>query len=105
MSSIAGVTEFEITNTKLCIPIFTLSSKDNVKLVKLFEKGFKILAYWIEHQKKIESRDLGNNNFTRFLLFFKELEDCLFLLLAILIMVLTKLKKTIPESIFSQEQT
>ena len=94
MSSIVGVTEFKITNTKLCVPIVTLSSKDNVKLViKLFEKGFKRPVYWIEHQTKIESRDLDNNNFTRFPLFFKELKDCLFLLLTILIMVLTKLKK------------
>ena len=105
MSSIVGVTKFKITDTKLCVPIVTLSSKDNVKLVKLFEKGFKRPVYWIEHQTKIESRDLDNNNFTRFPLFFKELEDCLFLLLTILIMVLTKLKKTIPESIFSQQQT
>ena len=39
MSSVVGVT-FKITNTKLYIPIVTLSSKDNVKLVKLLV-GFK----------------------------------------------------------------
>ena len=39
MYTIADTT-FKITNTKLCIPTVTLSSKDNVKLVKLLEKGF-----------------------------------------------------------------
>ena len=53
------------------IPIFavcvvTLSRKDNVKSVKLLEKGFKRPVYWNEHQRKIESRNLGNNNLTRF---------------------------------------
>ena len=44
MSTIADTT-FEITNTKLCVPIVTLSSKDNVKLVKLSEEGFKRPVY------------------------------------------------------------
>ena len=40
MSTIADTT-FKITNTKLYVPIVTLSSKDNVKLVKLLKEGFK----------------------------------------------------------------
>ena len=32
-------TTFKITNTKLCVPIVTLSSKDNAKLVKSLEDG------------------------------------------------------------------
>ena len=43
MSTIAGTT-FKITNTKLYIPIFTLSNKENVKLIKLLEEGFKRLG-------------------------------------------------------------
>ena len=31
----------KITNTKLYVPIVTLSGKDNVKLVQLLEEGFK----------------------------------------------------------------
>ena len=50
MSTIAD-TKFKITNTKLYIPIVTLSSKDNVKLVKLLEEGFKRPVYWNEYQK------------------------------------------------------
>ena len=67
MSTIADTT-FKITNTKLYVPIVTLSSKDNVKLVKLLEEGFKRPVYWNEYQTKIESRNLDNNNLTRFLL-------------------------------------
>ena len=38
MSTIADTT-FKTTNTKLYVPIVTLSSKDNVKLVTLLEEG------------------------------------------------------------------
>ena len=65
MSTIAGTT-FKITNTKLYVPIVTLSSKGNVKLVKLLEEGFKRPVYWNEYQTKIESRNLDNSNLTRF---------------------------------------
>ena len=64
MSAIADRT-FIVANTKLYVPIVTLSSKNNVKLVKLSE-GFKRHVYWNEYQTKTETRDLGNNNFTRF---------------------------------------
>ena len=60
MSAIAD-TAFKITNIKFCVPIVTLSSKDNIKLVKLLEEGFKRPVYWNEYQTKIESI-----NFTRF---------------------------------------
>ena len=65
MSTIDDTT-FKITNTKLCVPVVTLSSKDNVKLVKLLDEGFKRPAYWNEYQWKIESINLDNNNLTRF---------------------------------------
>ena len=44
MPTIADTT-FKITNTKLHVPIVTLSSKVNVKLVKLLEEGFKSPVY------------------------------------------------------------
>ena len=56
MSTIADTT-FKITNTKLYMPSVTLSSKD--------KEGFKRRSYWSEHQTKIESRNLDNNNLTR----------------------------------------
>ena len=52
MSTITN-TIFKITNTKLYLPIVTLLSKDNVKLLKLIEEGFKRLVYWNEYQTKI----------------------------------------------------
>ena len=66
MSSIVRITTFEITNITLYIPIVTLSSKDNVKLVKLLEEGFKRPIYWNEYQTKIELRYLDNINLARF---------------------------------------
>ena len=67
MSAIADTT-FKITNTKLYVPIVTLSSKDNVNLVEVLEEGFKRPVYWNKCQTKIETRNLDNNNLTRFLL-------------------------------------
>ena len=43
-----------------------LSSRDNLKLVKLLEEGFKRPVYCNEFQTEIETRNLGNNNLTRF---------------------------------------
>ena len=40
------VPEFEITNTKLYIPIITLSAQDNVKLLKQLESGFIRTTDW-----------------------------------------------------------
>ena len=65
MSTIAD-TKFKITNTKLYVPIVALSSKDNVKLVKLLEEGFKIPVYWNEYQTKTETINLDKKNLTRF---------------------------------------
>ena len=65
MSTIAHA-KFKITNTKLYFTIVSLSSRDNVKLVKLWEEGFKRLVYWNEYQTKIETKDLDNKNVTRF---------------------------------------
>ena len=62
MSNIVGNTEFKITNTKLYVPIVTLSTKNNVKLTKSLNKGFKRSVYWNEYKTKIKSKDLNNND-------------------------------------------
>ena len=62
MSPIADKT-LKITNTKLCILIVTLSRE--CKTCQTI-KGFKRPVYWNERQTKIETRDLDNNNLTRF---------------------------------------
>ena len=61
MSNIAEETTFKITNTKLYIPLVTLSTKDNVNLTKKLNEGFKRPAYWNEYKTKIESKNLYNN--------------------------------------------
>ena len=65
MSTIADTT-FKMTNTRLHVPVVTLSIKDNVKLIKLLEEGFNRPVYCNECQTKIESRNLDNNNLTGF---------------------------------------
>ena len=50
--STVGETKFKITNTKLYNPVVTLSSKDNVKMIKLLEEGFQRPVYWNEYQQK-----------------------------------------------------
>ena len=59
-------TTFKITNTKFYVPVVTLSSKNNVKLVKVLAEGFKRPAFWNEYQTKIKSKNSDNNNLTRF---------------------------------------
>ena len=61
------ITEFKI-NTKLYVPIVTLSTKDNVKLTKELNKGFKRSVYWNQHKTEMKRRDLNNNNRLRILL-------------------------------------
>ena len=41
---------FTIKDTKLYVPIVTLSARDNQKLSKLLSKGFERLVYWNEYK-------------------------------------------------------
>ena len=68
MSTIAD-TKFKIKNTNLYVLIVTLSSKDNVKLVKPLEEGFIRPVYWNEYQTKIETRNLDNNKISSWYFF------------------------------------
>ena len=56
---------FKIINTKLHVPIVTLSTKDSVKQSN---EGFKRSVYWNEYKSKIETKNLDNDNITRFFL-------------------------------------
>ena len=66
MTSVAGATKFQITSTKLHIPIVTLSTKDNVNLTKQLNEGFKRSVYWNEYKSKMETKTADNDNVTRF---------------------------------------
>ena len=95
----------KITNTKLYVPTVTLSSKDNIKLVKLLEEGFKRPVYWNEYQTKIETRNLDNNNLTRFPLdaSFQGVRRLFVLAFNNTDNGARKLKETVTQNIFFQE--
>ena len=59
-------TTFQITNTKLYVPVVTLSNEDNKSLIKQLNEGFKRSFYWNEYKSKIETKNLDANNVTRF---------------------------------------
>ena len=46
----ATTATFKITDTKLYVPIVTLSIEDNAKLSKLLSEGFKRPIYWNEYK-------------------------------------------------------
>ena len=66
MSSIAGAATLKITSTKLCVPVVTLSTKDNVNLTKQLNERFKRPVYWNEYKSKIETKTANNETLTRF---------------------------------------
>ena len=51
---------FTIKDTKLYIPILTLSTRDNQKLSKLLSKGFESSVYWNEYKTKSENKNTTN---------------------------------------------
>ena len=105
MSNIADTT-YKTTSMELYVPIVTLSTKDKVKLTKKLNEGSKRPVYWNKYITKMESKDLNNGNSLQhfiLMLLFKELEDCLSLLLTILMVEIKNLKETVTENIFFQE--
>ena len=68
MSNIVGNTIFKITNTKLYVLIVTLSAKDNVKLTKQLNEGFKRSVYWNQCKTEMKPKNLNNINPLRILL-------------------------------------
>ena len=59
-------TTFQITSTKLYVPVLTLSTKDNENLTKQLNERFKRSIYWNEYKSKIETKTADDNNVTRF---------------------------------------
>ena len=51
---------FTIKDTKLYVPVVTLSARDNQKLSKLFSKGFGRSVYWNEYKTKSENKNATN---------------------------------------------
>ena len=57
-------TKFNITSTKLYVPIVTLSTKGNVNLTKQLNEAFKRPVSWNEYKSEIESKEADKNNLT-----------------------------------------
>ena len=48
---------FTIKDTKLYVPVATLSAKDNQKLLQFLSKGFESSVYWNEYKTKSENKN------------------------------------------------
>ena len=46
ISSAAGETKFKITDTKLYVPVVTLSTQDNAELLQQLKSGFRRKINW-----------------------------------------------------------
>ena len=51
---------FTIKDTKLYVPVVTVSAKDNQKLVKLLSKRFERLIYWNKYKTRSENKNMAN---------------------------------------------
>ena len=51
---------FAIKYAKLCVPVVTLSAKDNQKLSKLLSKGFETSVYWNKYKSKCDNKNAAN---------------------------------------------
>ena len=51
---------FIIKDTKLCVPVVTLSAKDNQKLSKLLSKRFERSVYWNEYKAKGDDKNTAS---------------------------------------------
>ena len=52
ISSAIGETTFSVTDTKLYVPVETLSTKDNFKMLELLKAGFERTFNWNKYQSK-----------------------------------------------------
>ena len=50
-----------ITDTNFYVPVVTLSTQDNVKLLKQLESGFKGTVNWNKYQSKVTQQILNRN--------------------------------------------
>ena len=50
-----GAGKFVITGTKLYVPVVTLSTEDNAKLLQQLKSGFKRTINWSEYESDIKT--------------------------------------------------
>ena len=66
ISSATTKTKFAITDTKLYVPLVTLLTEDNVKLLKQLESDFKRTINWNIYQSKVTQQ--AQNRFLNYLI-------------------------------------
>ena len=66
---------FIIKDTKLYVPIVTLSARENKKLSKLVSKGFERPVYWKEYKTKSENKNTTNEFIYLYILGSSQLES------------------------------
>ena len=54
ISSAVGITKFKITDTELYVSVVTLSTGDNVKLLKQLESSFRRTINWNKYYPKFK---------------------------------------------------
>ena len=55
ISSVTGETKFKITETKLYVPVVTLSTQDNAKLLQQLKSGFERTINWNKYESNIKT--------------------------------------------------
>ena len=63
LSNQAGDAVFIINDTKLYVPVVTLSKEDNKDFTEQQNKGFQRSIYWNEYKTKEQNEDADNNVF------------------------------------------
>ena len=66
ISSATGETKFAITETKLYVPVVTLSTKDNAKLLQQLKPGFKRIINWSKYESSIKT--FAQNRYLNYLI-------------------------------------
>ena len=62
ITNFAGAGKFAITDTKIYVPVVTLSTQDNAKLLQQLKSAFKrTISSWNKYQSKI-SAEIQNLN-------------------------------------------
>ena len=63
LSTDAGDAVFIINDTKMYVPVVTLSKEDNKDFIKQQNKGFQRSIYWNEYKAKGQDKDANANEF------------------------------------------
>ena len=66
ISSATGKTKFKITETKLYIPVVTLSTQENAKLLQQLKSGFKRTIIWNEYES--QPKTFAKNKYLNYLI-------------------------------------